>query len=168
VRPAVNVGISVSRVGGAAQIKGMKKVAGRLRLDLAQFRELEAFASFGSELDASTQKQLARGERTVEILKQPQYQPMPVEKQIITLYAVTQGYLDEVPVERIREWESRFAEALGERNPEILEGLRTEKQLSEANEQKLVRAIETFNHEFGKGARKDAGTAAEAQPAAKA
>jgi F-type H+/Na+-transporting ATPase subunit alpha len=169
VRPAVNVGISVSRVGGAAQIKGMKKVAGRLRLDLAQYRELEAFASFGSELDASTQKQLARGERTVEILKQPQYQPMPVEQQIITLFAVTQGYLDEVPVDRIREWESDFAEALGERHPEILEGIRSEKQMSEANEQKLVRAIETFNHEFiGKGARSDAGAAAETQPATKA
>src|SRR5688500_8026371 len=127
VRPAVNVGISVSRVGGAAQNKCMQKVAGRLRLGLAQFRELEAFASFGSELDASTQKQLARGERTVEILKQPQYQPMPVEQQIVTIYAVTQGYLDEVPVERIREWEASFAEALSERNPEILDGLRTEK-----------------------------------------
>ena len=169
VRPAVNVGISVSRVGGAAQIKGMKKVAGRLRLDLAQYRELEAFASFGSELDASTQKQLARGERTVEILKQPQYQPMPVEQQILTIFAVTQGYLDEVPVDRIREWESKFAEAIAERNPEVLEGIRTEKALNEANEQKLVRAIETFNHQFlGKGAQKDAAPAAEAQPAAKA
>ena len=141
-------GISGGCGGGAAQIKGMKKVAGRLRLDLAQYRELEAFASFGSELDASTQKQLARGGRTVEILKQPQYQPMPVEQQIVTNYAVTQGYLDEVPVDRIRDWESRFAEALGERHPEILEGIRGEKQISEANEQKLVRAIETFNHEF--------------------
>ncbi|HEX6588190.1 MAG TPA: F0F1 ATP synthase subunit alpha [Longimicrobiales bacterium] len=154
VRPAVNVGISVSRVGGAAQIKGMKKVAGRLRLDLAQYRELEAFAQFGSELDAATQKQLARGERTVEILKQPQYRPMAVEQQIVIIYAVTQGYIDEIPVERIREWESRFIEAIGERNPEVLEGIRSEKQISEANEQKLVRAIETFNHEFlGRGAK---------------
>ena len=97
VRPAVNVGISVSRVGGNAQIKAMKKVAGRLRLDLAQYREMEAFAQFGSDLDAATQRQLARGARTVEVLKQPQYQPMPVENQIAVIYAVTNGYLDERP-----------------------------------------------------------------------
>src|SRR5688572_3957037 len=108
VRPAVNVGISVSRVGGNAQIKAMRKVAGRLRLDLAQYRELEAFAQFGSDLDATTQRQLARGERTVEMLKQPQYQPMPVEHQVCAIFAVTQGHLDHIPVERIREWELGF------------------------------------------------------------
>ncbi len=99
VRPAVNVGISVSRVGGNAQIKAMKQVAGRLRLDLAQYREMEAFAQFASDLDAATQRQLARGERTVEILNQGQYQPMPVEHQVAAIYAVTNGYLDEIPVE---------------------------------------------------------------------
>jgi F-type H+/Na+-transporting ATPase subunit alpha len=102
VRPAVDVGISVSRVGGAAQVKAMRSVAGRLRLDLAQYRELEAFAQFGSDLDAATQRQLARGARTVEILKQPQYEPMPVEHQVMVIYAVTNGYLDEVPIERSR------------------------------------------------------------------
>src|SRR5687768_1423641 len=106
VRPAVNVGISVSRVGGSAQTKAMRGVAGRLRLDLAQYRELEAFAQFGSELDAATQKQLARGARTVEILKQPQYAPMPVQFQIVTIYAVTNGYLDDVPVNQVRKFET--------------------------------------------------------------
>ncbi len=171
VRPAVNVGISVSRVGGAAQVKGMRKVAGRLRLDLAQYRELEAFASFGSELDAATQKQLARGERTVEILKQPQYQPMPVEQQILVIYAVTQGYLDEVPVERVREWESRFLEAIGERHPDVVDAVRKEKLVSETTEQKLVRAIEAFNHEFMSEKRAASATAAsdtEAEAGAKA
>src|SRR5207245_2961653 len=105
VRPAINPGISVSRVGGNAQIKAMKQVAGRLRLDLAQYRELEAFAQFGSELDQATQKQLARGARVVEVLKQPQYQPMPVEQQIMVIFAVTNGYLDDVPVPEIRAWE---------------------------------------------------------------
>ncbi|HUF12318.1 MAG TPA: F0F1 ATP synthase subunit alpha [Longimicrobiales bacterium] len=178
VRPAVNVGISVSRVGGAAQVKGLKKVAGRLRLDLAQYRELEAFAQFGSELDAATQRQLARGERTVELLKQPQYRPMTVEQQVMVIYAVTQGHLDSVPVERVREWESRFLEAIGERHPELVAAVRDEKQISEANEQKLVRAIQAFNHEFlagerpgetkpaGEPAQETAGAASEAkQPA---
>ena len=110
VRPAVNVGISVSRVGGNAQTKAMKSVAGRLRLDLAQYRELEAFAQFGSELDAATQKQLARGARTVEILKQPQYAPMPFELQVMTIYAVTNGYIDDIPVDKVRAWERAFHE----------------------------------------------------------
>src|SRR5690606_31958058 len=105
VRPAVNVGISVSRVGGSAQTKAMRSVAGRLRLDLAQYRELEAFAQFGSELDAATQKQLARGERIVEVLKQPQYAPMAMEQQVMVLYAVTNGLLDDVPTARIRAFE---------------------------------------------------------------
>src|SRR6185437_7610183 len=107
VRPAVNVGISVSRVGGSAQTKAMKGVAGRLRLDLAQYRELAAFAS---DLDAATKKQLDRGARTVEILKQPQYQPMPVELQVMVIYAVTNGFVDEVPVAEIRDWEKGFLE----------------------------------------------------------
>jgi F-type H+-transporting ATPase subunit alpha len=108
VRPAINVGISVSRVGGAAQIKAMKSVAGRLRLDLAQYRELEAFAAFASDLDAATKRQLERGARTVEILKQGQYQPMPVEQQVMIIFAVTNGFIDDVEVSQVREWEAGF------------------------------------------------------------
>jgi F-type H+-transporting ATPase subunit alpha len=165
VRPAVNVGISVSRVGGNAQIKAMRKVAGRLRLDLAQFRELEAFAQFGSDLDAATQRQLARGERTVEVLKQPQYQPMPVENQVAVIYAVTNGYLDQVPVERVRAWERAFHEYLGSRAPEILKGIREEKVLSDELEKKLVAAIKAFDATFSA---QDAGGAKPATPAAAA
>src|SRR5207248_2961063 len=115
VRPAINPGISVSRVGGNAQIKAMKQVAGRLRLDLAQYRELEAFAQFGSELDQATQKQLARGVRVVEVLKQPQYQPMPVEQQVMVIFAVTNGYLDDVPVPEIRAWQQGFKDFIAAR-----------------------------------------------------
>ncbi len=148
VRPAVNVGISVSRVGGSAQIKAMKKVAGRLRLDLAQYRELEAFAQFGSDLDAATQRQLARGERTVEVLKQPQYQPVPVENQVAVIYAVTNGHLDQVPVERIRAWERGFNEHLSAQAPAVLEGIRGEKQLTPEIEAALKGAIAEWNEAF--------------------
>jgi F-type H+/Na+-transporting ATPase subunit alpha len=175
VRPAVNVGISVSRVGGNAQIKAMRKVAGRLRLDLAQYRELEAFAQFGSDLDAATQRQLARGERTVEVLKQPQYQPMPVENQVATIYAVTNGHLDQVPVERVRAWERGFHEYLSSRSPEILKGIREEKALSDDLEKKLLAAIKAFDATFSaeQAAAKPAPTAPAAaappaKPAAKA
>jgi F-type H+-transporting ATPase subunit alpha len=171
VRPAVNVGISVSRVGGNAQIKAMRKVAGRLRLDLAQFRELEAFAQFGSDLDAATQRQLARGERTVEILKQPQYQPMPVESQVAVIYAVTNGYLDQVPVERVRQWERGFLEYLSSRAPQISTAIKTEKAISEDLEKKLVEAIksftETFNAETAAAAKAAAPAAKPEAPAAK-
>ena len=163
VRPAVNVGISVSRVGGSAQIKAMRKVAGRLRLDLAQFRELEAFAQFGSDLDATTQRQLARGERTVEVLKQPQYQPMAVENQVAGIYAVTNGHLDEVPVERIRAWELGFHEYLATQAPEVLSGLRVEKVLSDELEQKLIQAVKQYGATFGAQG-ETAGTAAGARP----
>ena len=162
VRPAVNVGISVSRVGGSAQIKAMRKVAGGLRLDLAQFRELEAFAQFGSDLDAATQRQLARGERTVEVLKQPQYQPMAVEKQVAAIYAVTNGYLDDVPVERIRAWERGFHEYLAAQAPDVLSGLREEKVLSDELEQKLIRSIKQYGATFA--AQGDAGPTAGARP----
>jgi F-type H+/Na+-transporting ATPase subunit alpha len=145
VRPAVNVGISVSRVGGAAQIKAMKKVAGRLRLDLAQFRELEAFAQFGSDLDAATQRQLARGQRTVEVLKQPQYQPMPVEKQVAMIYAVTNGYLDLIPVTQVRDWERGFLEFMDAQRREVLDGIRTQKQLTDELEGGLKAAIGDYN-----------------------
>ena len=123
VRPAVDAGISVSRVGGNAQIKAMKQVAGPLRLSLAQYRELEAFAQFGSELDAATQRQLARGARTVEVLKQPQYPPVPVEQQVAIIYAVTNGHLDDVEVKDIRKWEADFLELpRGRRIPAVLRG----------------------------------------------
>ena len=143
LRPAINPGISVSRVGGHAQIKAMKKVAGRLRLEYAQYRELEAFAQFGSDLDAATQQQLARGQRIVEVLKQPQYQPMPVEKQIAIIYAVTNGYLDDVEVRDVRRWESDFLEFMGVKHAGTLKALRT-KTLDDDMVADLERAIKEF------------------------
>jgi F-type H+/Na+-transporting ATPase subunit alpha len=151
VRPAVNVGISVSRVGGAAQIKAMKTVAGRLRLDLAQYRELEAFASFASDLDAATKRQLDRGARTVEILKQPQYQPMPVEKQVMIIYAVTNGFLDTLPVADIKGWESGFLDFAHAQFPQIENAIKTDKSMSKEIEADLKRAIEQFNNSRGTG-----------------
>ena len=144
VRPAVNVGISVSRVGGAAQIKAMKGVAGRLRLDLAQFRELEAFAAFASDLDAATKKQLDRGARTVEVLKQGQYEPMAVENQVMIIYAVSNGYLDEIAVPKVRAWEAGFHAFVKSQFPQIGDKIRTEKALSKDTEAELKRAIEAF------------------------
>jgi F-type H+-transporting ATPase subunit alpha len=149
VRPAVNVGISVSRVGGSAQIKAMKTVAGRLRLDLAQYRELEAFASFASDLDAATKRQLDRGARTVEILKQPQYQPMPVEKQIMVIYAVTNGYLDQIPVSDIRGWETGFLAFMSAQYPQVPSALKQQKALTKEIEADLKNAIEAFNKARG-------------------
>jgi F-type H+-transporting ATPase subunit alpha len=148
IRPAINVGLSVSRVGSAAQIKAMKQVAGRLRLDLAQFREMEAFAQFASDLDAATQRQLARGERTVAILNQGQYQPMPVEHQIAAIYAVTQGHLDKIPVNRIKEWENGFHQYLDDRTPEVMTDLREQKILSDELTERLVKAIEEYTRDF--------------------
>ncbi|SRR5579883_214672 len=148
VRPAINVGISVSRVGGSAQIKAMKAVAGRLRLDLAQYRELEAFSAFASDLDAATKRQLERGARTVEILKQPQYQPMPVEKQVMSIFAVTNGYLDGVDVALVRPWEREFHQYMDAQGPQVGERIRTEKALSKDTEAQLRQAIERFTHEF--------------------
>jgi F-type H+-transporting ATPase subunit alpha len=148
VRPAVDAGISVSRVGGNAQIKAMKQVAGPLRLSLAQYRELEAFAQFGSDLDAATQKQLARGARLVEVLKQPQYRPVPVERQVAIIYAVTNGYLDEVKVEHIRQWEREFLDYLEAKTPDILNGIRTKKALDDDLTAKLKAAIAAFKPLF--------------------
>ncbi len=144
VRPAINVGISVSRVGGNAQIKAMKQVAGRLRLDLAQFRALEAFAQFGSDLDAATLKQLARGRRTVEILKQGQYAPMSVENQVMVIFAVTNGYLDDVEVEQVRAWESGFLEYMHATHAAIGDEIRTKKALSDELTGKLKAAIDQY------------------------
>ena len=148
VRPAMNVGISVSRVGGNAQIKGMKQIAGRLRLDLAQYRELEAFAEFGSELDKASQQQLARGARVVEILKQPQYQPMPVERQVISIYAVTGGFLDDVPLEDCRRFEGELLDFVSTRHPEIGEHIKTKGDFPEEIETKLKEAILGFKEIF--------------------
>ena len=143
LRPAINPGISVSRVGGHAQIKAMKKVAGRLRLEYAQYRELEAFAQFGSDLDAATQQQLARGQRIVEVLKQPQYQPMPVENQIAIIYAVTNGFLDDVEVRDVRRWESDFLQFMGVKHAGTLRELCT-KTLDDDLVADLERAIKEF------------------------
>ncbi len=148
VRPAVNVGISVSRVGGDAQIKAMKKVAGRLRLDLAQYRELEAFAQFGSDLDAATQAQLARGERTVEVLKQGQYQPMPVENQVCVIFAATEGHLDGVEVGHLRRWERGFHDFLGTQQEAVLAGIRDGGVLTDELTADLVAAIAEYNKIF--------------------
>jgi len=148
VRPAVDAGISVSRVGGNAQIKAMKQVAGPLRLSLAQFRELEAFAQFGSDLDAATQKQLARGGRLVEILKQPQYQPVPVEKQVAIIYAVTNGYLDDVDMKYLRQWERDFMEFLEASHPAVLTDIRTKKALDDDLTGRLKKAIDAFKSVF--------------------
>jgi F-type H+-transporting ATPase subunit alpha len=147
-RPAVNVGISVSRVGGSAQVKAMKAVAGRLRLDLAQFRELEAFAAFSSDLDAATKRQLERGARTVEILKQPQYQPMPVEQQVMIIYAVTNGHIDDVPLPQVRAWERGFHEYMAASYPQVGDAIRKEKALSKETEAVLKQGIEAFRKTF--------------------
>src|ERR1043165_2616584 len=143
VRPAINAGISVSRVGGSAQVKAMKSVAGRLRLDLAQYRELEAFSAFASDLDAATRRQLDRGARTVEVLKQPQYSPMPVEHQIMVIYALTNGFIDDVPVNQVREWEKNFHEHMKVKFPQVGDALRGGKALKEI-EADLKRGIEEF------------------------
>ncbi len=148
VRPAVDVGISVSRVGGNAQIKAMKQVAGPLRLSLAQYRELEAFAQFGSDLDAATQRQLARGARMVEILKQPQYQPVPVDEQIVALYAVTNGHVDDVEVRNVRQWEHDFIEWLRSSRPQVLAAIRDRKTMDDAAKGDLNAAIEAFKPMF--------------------
>jgi F-type H+-transporting ATPase subunit alpha len=148
VRPAVNVGISVSRVGGNAQIKAMKQVAGRLRLDLAQYREMEAFAQFASDLDATTQKQLARGERTVALLNQGQYQPMPVEHQVAAIFAVSNGYLDDIAVNQVRPWEDGFHQYLGEQAADLLADMREQKELSDELRGRLVNVIEEYKKNF--------------------
>jgi F-type H+-transporting ATPase subunit alpha len=148
VRPAINVGISVSRVGGAAQIKAMKKVAGRLRIDLAQFRALEAFAQFGSELDKASQQQLARGARVVEILKQPQYDPQPVERQVVAIYAATGGYLDDHPVGDAKRFVTGLNEFLDTRHADILEAIRSTGDMSDETEAALKTAIDEYRETF--------------------
>ncbi|MEE4314553.1 MAG: F0F1 ATP synthase subunit alpha [Desulfofustis sp.] len=148
VRPAINVGLSVSRVGGAAQVKAMKQVAGTLRLDLAQYRELAAFAAFGSDLDAKTQAQLTRGERLVEILKQPQYQPLPMEKQVTILYAGTKGYLDKLPVDTLADYENELYNYIESNEPSIFSDLKEQKEFTDAIKEKLDKVLASFGDTF--------------------
>lgn len=147
-RPAVNAGLSVSRVGGSAQIKAMKKIAGQIRIELAQYRELAAFAQFGSELDAETKERLAQGERIREILKQPQYRPMPVEYQVIIIYAATRKYLLDIPVEEIQRFEKEILEFISTKYPEIPDKIKEEKTLSEETEEQLRKVIVEFKETF--------------------
>jgi F-type H+-transporting ATPase subunit alpha len=148
VRPALNVGISVSRVGSAAQTKAMKQVAGRLKLELAQFRELAAFAQFGSDLDEGTQRQLDRGRRLTELLKQPQYQPVALDKQVMAIYAGTNGYLDPVPVDRIAEWKDSFFQYMDSNHPEIGQSILREERLDDSTIEGLQVALDDFNKQF--------------------
>jgi F-type H+-transporting ATPase subunit alpha len=148
VRPAINVGLSVSRVGGAAQVKAMKQVAGTLRLDMAQFRELEAFAAFGSDLDASTQKQLTRGQRLVEILKQPQYQPLGMEKQVTILFAGTRGFLDALPVDVLAKYEAGLYKFIEDRYPQVFENLKEKKAIDDDLEKLMRDALTAYGDEF--------------------
>ncbi|MEO5511461.1 MAG: F0F1 ATP synthase subunit alpha [Longimicrobiales bacterium] len=166
VRPAVNVGISVSRVGGSAQIKAMRQVAGRLRLDLAQYRELEAFAQFGSDLDAATQKQLARGARLVEMLKQPQYDPMPVEHQVMIIYAATNGYLDDIAVNQLKAFEHGFHEFMRTQRPDVGQAIRETGQLGDDVVKSLVDAVEAYKSTFAATAEADKAAAASAAASA--
>ncbi|MDD5075063.1 MAG: F0F1 ATP synthase subunit alpha, partial [Candidatus Peribacteraceae bacterium] len=156
IRPAVNIGLSVSRVGSAAQKKSMKKVAGKLRLDLAQYRELAVFAQFGSDLDADTKKQLDRGARLTELLKQLQYEPVPVGEQVAALYAGINGYLDDIPVDQVKKFEKEFVASLKGQHPEVLKQLSAE--IKPDTEETLKRLIATFKKERGFGSASSATT----------
>jgi F-type H+-transporting ATPase subunit alpha len=161
VRPAINVGVSVSRVGGNAQTKAMKSVAGRLRLDLAQFRELEAFAAFGSDLDKASQAQLNRGARLVELLKQPQYTPYPVERQVVSIWAGTSGALDDVPVADISRFEREFLDYVGRQHKGIYDAILSSGKLEDSTIESLESAISDFKKTFetssGEGIGQDEG-----------
>jgi len=148
VRPAINVGLSVSRVGGAAQVKAMKQVAGTLRLNLAQYREMAAFAQFGSDLDKATQMQLARGERLVEILKQPQYRPLPVEKQVLVIFAANNGYVDDCPVSALGRFEAEMTVFFDSRKPDILREINEKKAIDDVLRGKIIAALDEFKKEF--------------------
>ena len=149
-RPAINAGLSVSRVGGSAQIKAMKKIAGPIRTELAQYRELASFAQFGSDLDDDTKQRLAQGERIRQVLKQGQYSPMPVEKQVVAIYALTKKYLLDVDVDKVMEFEAGLLEYIDTKYPEIYRNIRETKQMDEATEELLKKAIEQFKVEFNK------------------
>ena len=148
IRPAINPGISVSRVGGNAQIKAMRKIAGSLRLELAQFRELEAFAKFGSDLDKATLQQITRGERLREILKQDQFQPMPVQEQVAIIFAATKGYLDELPLERTRDFETEYLDYLRANARRHLDAIGDSGELSDETAQGLIAATDDFVKTF--------------------
>jgi F-type H+-transporting ATPase subunit alpha len=148
IRPAINVGISVSRVGGNAQIKAMKRVAGRLRIELAQYRELEAFAKFGSDLDKATLQQLRRGSRLVELLKQGQYVPMPVEKQVVSIFSGTNGYLDEIPLEHVQRYESEILEVMELKHPDLLLAIAEKKDLTDEITTRLKAVVREFTDAF--------------------
>jgi F-type H+-transporting ATPase subunit alpha len=144
IRPALNVGISVSRVGGKAQTKAMRQVAGKLKLDLAQYRNLAAFAQFGSDLDKATREQLERGQRLTELLKQPQYEPMRLDRQVIVIYAGTNGYLDDIPVEKIRSFETAFIRYMDATHPTMGETIMTRREIDAETEATLKQAIQEF------------------------
>jgi F-type H+-transporting ATPase subunit alpha len=148
IRPAINVGLSVSRVGSAAQIKAMKQVAGRIKLELAQYREMAAFAQFASDLDASTQRLLARGARLTELLKQPQYQPMPVEEQVVVIFAGVRGFLDRVKIEDVTRFEQALRSEVRAQAPEILESVRSAREITKETEAKLTGFLENFIKTF--------------------
>ncbi len=148
LRPAINAGLSVSRVGGSAQIKAMKKIAGPIRVELAQYRELSAFAQFGSELDAATKQQLAQGERIQQVLKQPQYQPMPVEKQVVVIYLINKKMLLDIPTDQVMEFEKGLLEFMDTRYPDVLSAIREKKALDETIEAGITKAVAEFKEEF--------------------
>ena len=148
VRPAINVGLSVSRVGGNAQIRAMKQVAGGLRLDLAQYREMAAFAQFGSDLDAATQRQIARGSRLVELLKQGQYQPMPVEKQVLVIYAGTNGFVDQIEPENLLRYQNELFEFVESQHPDLLPAIVEKGQIDDDNKAAAEKALQEFNQRF--------------------
>ena len=149
IRPAVNVGISVSRVGSAAQVRAMKQVAGRIKLELAQYREMAAFAQFASDLDATTQQLLARGSRLTELLKQPQFKPVPVEEQVVAIFAGVRGYLDKIDVGQIGKFEAQALSEMKSREPGILEAIRTDAEIKPETEKKLVAFMDGFAKSFG-------------------
>ena len=148
IRPAVNVGLSVSRVGSAAQIRAMKKVAGSIKLELAQYREMAAFAQFASDLDASTQQLLARGARLTELLKQPQYRPLPIEEQVVAIFAGVRGYLDKIEINRIGAYESGLITELKSKDPSIMDAIRTDADLKPETEKKLIAFMDNFSKSF--------------------
>jgi F-type H+-transporting ATPase subunit alpha len=148
IRPAVNVGLSVSRVGSAAQIKAMKQVAGRIKLELAQYREMAAFSQFASDLDASTQQLLARGSRLTELLKQPQYKPMPIEEQVVAIFTGVRGYLDKIEIGRIGAFEAQFISELKAREASILDAIRTDLEIKPATEKSLIAFLDNFAKSF--------------------
>jgi len=156
IRPAIDVGASVSRVGSAAQIKAMKQVAGSIKLELAQFREMEAFAQFASDLDPATQKLLARGARSTQLLKQPQYSPLPVEEQVFVIFAGTKGYLDDIATDRVNEFEEQLLEAIRSGAQDILDTIREEKKLSEETEKNMKSFLDKFTKDFAAAEKKAA------------